>query len=171
MKTLILLLIGGALAWQDAPASFRSTTLIHENSVKLLPSPMEKGSYCSCVFLTEKEWTDFVKVACTEKERASHPKTDWAKEAVVVVVYKQNTNRISFKGFEVTDGEKKQATLTLNWVGIEPYYEDRYPAVFHRVATTDLRSIRVVVESKSAVDSKDRLQEIGVLSLPEAKAK
>gem|GEM_PF-5542570 len=92
------------------------------------------------VFTGLDQWTAFAAAAGV----ADFADVDWTTQMVVYVVLDAQTNELGFKRFELQrDGH---ATLHIDWLGIEPYYQDSTPAVLALVARGDLDRISVTAD-------------------------
>lgn len=69
---------------------------------------------------------------------------DWKKEVVAYVILNLQTNRLTYASCEPCKGG---STLTVRWSGIEPFYNDAYPAVFTRVPRLELQRMKFVVDA------------------------
>ena len=117
--------------------------LIHDKAVDKLAKPISKKSgsstFALSVFTDAKAFQAFTDAAGLKKLPFE---VDFDKQAVVVAVLKEHTNRLRFKSWNVKDGTGE---LVFFWDGIEPFYKDRYPAVLYRVDRKGLDRVAIRV--------------------------
>jgi hypothetical protein len=87
------------------------------------------------VFRTAAEWQRFAEAA-----GVTLGPVDWQTQVVAYVVLDAQTNRLDWKGLAQTGDT---AVLTIDWIGIEPYYPDSTPAVLAVVDAGEPDQLRV----------------------------
>jgi hypothetical protein len=100
------------------------------------------------VFVDPDSFLTFAKAA----DLKDVPKVDWVREVVAYVVLDAQTNELRIAGLKQQEGGA--ATLSVQWIGIEPFYADRTPfalAVIH-VGRTEQLKFEVVRDGGGTVD-------------------
>ncbi len=69
-------------------------------------------------------------------------KPDFATDVIVFAVLDAQTNGLGFKSWSID--ASGNATLTVSWSGIEPFYTDATPAVLVGVPRASLKAISLV---------------------------
>jgi len=94
---------------------------------------------------------DWAAIARANGNRAALPSNadiDWQTQAVVYVVLADQTNALRFADFTVDDDGA--ATLSFEWIGIEPFYYDQMPVLFKVVDKDSIEQVSLRVASHEA---------------------
>jgi hypothetical protein len=130
-----------ALPAQEKPAGTYQG-LVLDRSVDKLVKPVTakagNSAFALAVLTDAKAFQVFADAAGLKAGQLGE--IDWTRHAVVVVVLKEHTNRLRLKEWSAKDGTGE---LVFFWDGIEPFYQDRFPALLHKVDRQDLKKVIV----------------------------
>lgn len=136
--------------------------LIKSAAVDESIKPREFGSFAVGVVGDKKTWQAFAAKAGLPKSSGVF---NWDKHLVLYVILKKNTNRVGFHKW--IEPEKGTGELVFEWSLIEPYYQDRYPALVHVVKRADLKSVQFSFRTNGG----ERLQKLGAINLKQSPVK
>ena len=146
---------------KEGAALARLSRLINSAAVDKSIKAEEFGSFAVGTIGDKKTWQAFAAKAGLPKDGG----VDWDTRLVVYVILKKNTNRV---GFHKWIGPKKgTGELVFEWSLIEPYYQDRYPALVHVVKRADLKSVQFSFRTNGG----GRLQMLGAINLKQSPVK